>query len=545
MIERRAVGDRSRRWDERLAARAYADGWWTREPLGDALRRAAQATPGRTLVTDGDVSVTCADLLADAERLAWAMLAHCPAGGVVSFMLPNWHEAARVYFAAALAGVVVHPILPQLRERDLAFMLADIDSRMIFIPAELRGRDYRAMLAEVSGALACPPLTVVVRGAPLAGQVALAALGASGSTGRIAPLPPVDPDAVSMILYTSGTTGTPKGVLHSHNSLHALARQMGEHWLIEPGDLFYVPSPISHIGGSIYAFELPVLLGTGAMLTDRWDAAAAVRVARARPFTHLAGATPFLEQLLAAARSAGDRLPALKLFVCGGAAVPPALVEQAAAWFGSTAVTRAYGSTEVPVIAVGTVDRADVAHAAHTDGRLGVAAVRLKTHPAAGSGEGEIWARGPQMLAGYVHAEDEAGLFDEDGFYRTGDIGRFVDGGFLAVTGRAKDIIIRNGENIAPKEIEDELAHLPGVAEAALVGLPDARTGERACLVIVAGEGGAPGPAAIADFLRGRGVASFKLPEQLEVWDALPKNAAGKVLKHAIRARLTAAALER
>ena len=286
-------------------------------------------------------------------------------------------------------------------------------------------------------------------------------------------------------MYTSGTTGRSKGVLHTHNSIHALICQLRDHWLIEPGDAFLVPSPISHIGGSIYAFECPLLLGTTAVLMDRWNADDAVKIMDRERCTHMAGATPFLEQMLVAARKADTRLPSLKLFVCGGASVPPSLIRNAADYFERAVVTRVYGSTEVPVTTVGVTNRGDAAHAADTDGRAGLAEIKLVGHNAAPGGEGEIRARGPQMLVGYLHPEDEVEAFDADGFFRTGDLGRWIDDEYLVVTGRAKDIIIRNGENISPKEIEDLLVRHPDIAEVAIVGVPDARTGERACAVIV------------------------------------------------------------
>jgi len=301
-----------------------------------------------------------------------------------------------------------------------------------------------------------------------------------------------------------------------------------------------VASPISHIGGSIYAFECPLLLGTTAVLMERWDADAAIGHLVTQRCTHFAGATPFLVQLLAAARRAGTRLPDLKLFVCGGASVPPSLVREAADYFEGAVVTRVYGSTEVPVTTVGVVDAGDIAHAAETDGRAGIASIRLAgsggTKP--GNGEGEVLARGPQMLVGYVHPRDEAAVFDAGGYYRTGDLGRWVDGDYLVISGRIKDIIIRNGENIAPREVEDLLVSHPDIAEIAIVGLPDPKTGERACAVIVPRGQARPGVAELRAFLDARGVARFKVPEQVAIWDALPKNDAGKVLKHKIRAAL-------
>jgi acyl-CoA synthetase (AMP-forming)/AMP-acid ligase II len=497
-----------------------------RETLADALARAADETPDRVLIVEGEEALDCRALHAQASALAQAMLARAPPGSVVSFMLPNWREAAVIYAAATLAGMVVNPLLPSLRDRDLGVILREGRPRLVFAPGVLRGFDYGEMMSRVTVGIEDPPQVVIVRGAPGPHIAYESLLNAKGS----GPLPELDPNAARMLMFTSGTTGAPKGVLHSHNSLHALVRQIGRHWLVEPGDAFLVASPISHIGGSIYAFECPLLLGARAVLMERWDAAAALRIMAAEHCTHMAGATPFLTQLLEAAESADDRLPYLKLFICGGASVPPSLIRRAAAYFERAAVMRVYGSTEVPVTTIGVPDRADVAHAAETDGRPGIAEVTLV--------EGEIRARGPQMLMGYLRAEDEAAAFDEAGFYRTGDLGQWTDGDYLVVSGRLKDMIIRNGENISPKEVEDMLAGHPAIAEVAVVGTPDARTGERACAVIVPAGGEGPDLEGVRAYLRGLGVAAFKIPEAVLVWDALPKNDAGKVLKHQIRAQI-------
>lgn len=533
--KRKQVAGRWIRWDEARAARAYAEGQWIRETLADALQQAAQRTPGRVLLVDGDQRIDCARLHSQATLLAQALLARAPSGSVVSFMLPNWHEAAVIYLAATLAGMVVNPILPSLRDRELQFILRDVDSRLVFVPANFRQLDYGAMLGRVVAQIESPPEVVVLRG-DAGAHTAWDSLFRQETAG--AAFPARDPDAVRMVLYTSGTTGRPKGVLHTHNSLHALICQLREHWRIEPGDKFLVPSPIGHIGGSIYAFEAPLLLGTTAVLMERWDADDAVRIMQAEGCTHMAGATPFLEQLLAAARRAGTRLPTLKVFVCGGASVPPSLIRDAAAYFERAVVTRVYGSTEVPVTTVGATRSDETEQAADTDGRRGYAELKLVDHGAARPDEGEVHARGPQMLVGYLHPEDETSSFDAEGFFRTGDLARLLDGEYLIVTGRAKDIIIRNGENISPKEVEDILIGHPQIAEIAIVGLPDARTGERACAVIVPKGTPAPDVASLRSFLAAQGVAAFKTPEQVVLWDALPKNDAGKVLKHQIRATL-------
>jgi acyl-CoA synthetase (AMP-forming)/AMP-acid ligase II len=513
------------RVDGYRAAEAHRRGLWVHSTLADSLRDAARSTPGRTVLVDGDIRLDCHTLHERASTLAHTLLARMPPGSVVSFMLPNWHEAAVIYLAATLAGMVVNPVLPSLRDRELQFILSDANSRAIFIPAEFGKHDYVAMLDRVASAVASPPEVVVLRGDAGRHTPYASLFTESAAAG----LPVLNPDAVRMILYTSGTTGRPKGVLHTHNSIHALIRQIGDHWRVDEGDVFLVPSPIAHIGGSIYAFECPLLLGTTAVLMERWDPDAAVGLMTAERCTHMAGATPFLVGLLAAAELAETRLPDLKVFICGGASVSPSLIRRAAGYFERTAVSRVYGSTEVPVTTVGALG--DVDHAAETDGHAGIADIKLV--------DGEIRARGPQMLVGYLHSDDETGSFDDEGSFRTGDLGRWVDDEYLVVTGRAKDIIIRNGENISPKEIEDILVGHAGIAEIAVVGLPDERTGERACAVIVASDQAAPNLADLRELLTSQGLAKFKVPEQVEIWDALPKNDAGKVLKHQIRATLT------
>ena len=517
------IGGRRVRWDDERAADAYARGWWVRGTLADSLIEAAQRTPQRIVLIDGACQMDCRSLYEQSSALAQALLARIPPGSVVSMMLPNWHEAAIIYLAATMAGMVVNPILPSLRDRELLFILKDADTRIIFVPSHFGRHDYAAMLDRVVSRMDSPPEVVVVRGgAPL-----------PVTNSSTVELPTPDPDAVRMILYTSGTAGRPKGVLHSHNSMHALICQIRDYWQVQPDDRFLVPSPIAHIGGSIYAFECPLLLGTSAVLMERWNADDAVDLIGAKRCTHVAGATPFLEQMLTAAERAGTRLPELKLFICGGASVSPSLIRRAAEYFERAVVTRVYGSTEVPVTTVGAPRDPD--HAADTDGRAGLAQITLRGETASG---GEIHARGPQMLVGYLHPDDEVGSFDDDGYFRTGDLARWVDDDYLVVTGRVKDVIIRNGENIAPKEIEDILIDHPGIAEIAVIGLPDTRTGERACAVIVPTDQPRPDVASLRSFLQDQGVATFKAPEQVVIWERLPRNDAGKVLKHQIQAEL-------
>jgi acyl-CoA synthetase (AMP-forming)/AMP-acid ligase II len=524
---RRVINGISIRWDDARAQHAYENGWWIRQTLAYSLRQAAAGHPDRVLIADSDAQLTAATLLRRATRLAHSLVARIPIGSVVSFMLPNWHEAAEIYLGATLAGMTVNPILPSLRDHDLNFLIRDSGCRMVFAPSAFRKHDYAAMFSRLRDVLESPPEVVIVRG-DSGEHTAYQELFAEAAEDD---LPQLEPDSARMIMYTSGTTGSPKGVLHSHNTLHALMRQLGQHWHVTPGDRWLIPSPISHIGGSIYAFEMPLLLGSTAILMDKWDPQQAVEIMTRKKVTHLAGATPFLEQLLIAAKAAGTTLPDLKVFICGGASVPPSLVREASTYFCNTAVTRAYGATELPVITVGAPNRWDLDRAADTDGRVGIAEVKTAT-------DGEILAKGPQMFLGYLQPDHENSAFDDEGFYRTGDTGRFVDDEYLVIEGRKKDIIIRLGENIAPKEIEDLLIRHPGIAEVAIVGLPHERTGEQACAVVVENTGLAPSLIEIFEFLDTKGVARFKIPEAIVVWPSLPKNEAGKVLKQEIRARL-------
>jgi acyl-CoA synthetase (AMP-forming)/AMP-acid ligase II len=537
MPDRRQIHGWSLRWDEAHAADARARGLWIDETVAEIAARKAAAEPDALLVVEGDVRLTAAEVYGQAKMVAQALVSRgFVPGDTLSFMLPNWHEAAVIYLAATLAGLVAHPIVPALRDHEVKFQLGDTDSRILFVPAFFRKWDYPVMMRRVHAELDNPPEIVVLRGD--AGE--FTSYDSLLAETAAADLPKVDPDSVKMVMYTSGTTGRPKGVLHTHNTLNALIHQLHTRWRAGKGDSFFVPSPISHIGGSIYAFEFPFLFDTHVVLQETWDAAAAVAIMTAERCTHMAGATPFLEALIAAAQAAGTDMPDLKVFICGGASVPPSLIRTAAAYFADCTVSRVYGSTEVPVTTVGSQAIGDLEHAAETDGQIGMAQVKLVDAAGQIAEEGEVLVKGPQMLLGYSWPEDEANAFDAEGYFRMGDLARRVDGDYLVITGRAKDIIIRNGENIAPKEVEDLLVQHPDIAEVAIVGLPDPRTGERACAVVVARGDAAPDVKALFAFLDARNMARFKIPEQVALTDALPRNAAGKVLKYVLRDQLLA-----
>jgi len=535
-VTRREIDGWSIRHDAPRAAHAREGGWWLDTTIGDAARVLAAEDPGRVLLIDGPVRLTAQELCASASRLADALRSRgIGKGDVVSFMLPNWYEAAVVYLATAMIGAVSHPLVTNFRSAELLFMLSDCKSKAIFVPAVFRNADYREMMRDVSARMERPPLVVVVRDDP-GEHISYTDLLAEGMAR--ADFEPVNPDAVRMILYTSGTTGRPKGVLHTHNTINADIVQLHRFWNNEQDARYLVASPISHIGGSLYAFEMPLLFRTSAVLMDTWDGAVAAELIEQESCTHMAGATPFLQHLLDACRSSEKRLPTLRLFICGGASVPPSLIREATAWFANCIATRVYGSTEVPTITLGSLTPGDIDHAALTDGKVGCGRIKVDNPDQDGIGELLAWA--PQMLVGYYNPEDEASAFDERGYFRMGDLGRIVDGEYVVITGRQKDIIIRNGENISPKEIEDLLVLHPDIAEVSVVGLPSARTGEMACAFVIPAGPARPTVKNLAAFLEPHGIAKLKYPERIVIRRDFPRNATGKVLKHQLRDEILA-----
>ncbi len=495
--------------------------------------------PERIAVIDGPLRHTRAALHAEALRLGSALRRRGLAPGAsVAFQLPNWHEACVLHLAAGLYGWRLVPLLPMYREAEIAFILRQCAVQALFLPAEFRGLDYPALLARALPAEEWPPLVCVVRGAA-GGHPHYGDLLAEGAD----PLPPTPPapDAVKMVLYTSGSTGRPKGVLHSERSIDALARFGGAFWDVSDQDVALVPSPVAHIGGSLYAFEFPWTLGSTAVLMDSWSPERAVDLMEAERVSFLAGATPFLSGLLQAARARGTALPALRRFVCGGASVPPSLVEQAAAQFPGCVVARAYGSTEVPIICPGIRTRADAAMGAATDGECAADVLLLDDHdhPVPEGEVGEIVARAPRMFIGYLDPQDNAGAFTPSGHFRMGDLGRRVGGRFLEITGRKKDIIIRLGENISPLEVENVLVAHPAIRQVAIVGVPDARTGEAALAFVVPQPGASLTLEDLRAFLATHGLAKQKWPEQLRVVSELPTNSVGKVQKRELQRMAT------
>jgi acyl-CoA synthetase (AMP-forming)/AMP-acid ligase II len=338
---------------------------------------------------------------------------------------------------------------------------------------------------------------------------------------------------VRWIFYTSGTTADPKGARHTDATLLAAARGMTARLELAPDDRVGLVFPFTHVGGVLWLMN-GLLSGCAQIAVSVFDPRASIDVLARHGVTQAGAGTAFHQAYLAAQRErGGERIfPRVRAFPGGGAPKPPQLHAEVKRELGGAGIVSGYGMTECPVLAMGSPRDPDAKLAA-TEGRACPETVEIRVV------EGELRVRAPQLCLGYLDPALDAAAFDADGFFRTGDLGQLDADGYVIVTGRLKDVIIRHGENISARELEDLLHAHPAVREVAVVGLPDRETGERACAVLVAKDPQArPGLAELAEFLLARGLAKPKLPEQLELVAELPRNATGKVLKQALRERL-------
>jgi cyclohexanecarboxylate-CoA ligase len=516
-------------------------GLWRGETLAHAARTTAARAPERTALVDGAARVTFGELVACAERVAAGLAALGVApGDVVAVQLPNWHETVAAYLGIARLGAVLNPVLPTARERDLAFVLRESGARVLVTSGRYRDCDHRELARAVRPEAPGLASVIVVRDEP--GEAALPWEAVAATSSAPPPLP-TDAEAIALLLHTSGSTAAPKGVLHSHETLLAEARSLGPVHGLDDSDVALMPSPLAHISGIVHGFLVPLVHGSRAVLMDRWDPAAALALIEAERVTYMAGAPTFLRDL--AHHPALDRhdVSSFRLFSCGGADVDPTLIREAAARLGCVA-KRVYGSSEFPTLTTTGPDDPP-ARRVDSDGRaIGAAELRLVDddgNAVAAGVEGEVHARGPECFLGYHHASLNDDTFTADGWVRTGDLGTVDADGYLRITGRKKDIIIRKGENISAREIEDLLATHAAVAEVAVVGVPDPTSGEIACAVVRLRPGATPPSLAdVTAHLLAQGLNKRKLPERVTIVADFPRAASGKIHKRDLRRRLLA-----
>jgi acyl-CoA synthetase (AMP-forming)/AMP-acid ligase II len=534
---RRDVGGWMSRWDPAMAAQATENGDWPNLTVAQFALRRATKTPDRIQLIDGDLALSCADLYGRAQRLAGYFLSVGLApGDVVSFQLPNWWEACVIDLAASMTGVVTNPIVPINRDAEVTYMLNESRTRVMFVPQVFRKYEYAAMMGRIAPALATPPRVVVVRGE--FGEFTRFDAVLAESPPLQSALP-VDPNAVKLLLYTSGTTGRPKGVLHSHNTFHADSIKMQPAMQLTEDDVTFCPSPVTHISGYLWALNMPWCGNMSAVMLDVWNPDRAFDQMLRYRCAFMVGATPFLQDLVATAKRRGETLPHLQSYLCGGASVPPSLIYEAAELFPNCIPWRTFGATESPTMTGPPPSRDHMLLAAETDGRLNRAQVKIVdivNGAVLGAGaEGEILVREPSMALGYARLEDNEGAYDEDGYFRTGDLGKIVHIDHIVCTGRKKDLIIRAGENISAKEVEDAIYRLPKVAEVAVVSMPSRKTGEAICAFAVLHAGEMLDLSEVAQVIAQAGLARQKTPAHLQVLGELPKTPSGKVRKDQLR----------
>jgi acyl-CoA synthetase (AMP-forming)/AMP-acid ligase II len=513
--------------------RLFADsGVWDERTIADQAFGLTAAAPDFVALVDGDSTMTREELLAEAEALSAALRARgLRPGDVVAFQVPNWSEAAVINLAAAMSGLIVNPIVPIYRDHEVTLMLGDCGARAFFVASSFRGYDFAAMARRIRASLPSLEHVFTVRGEGADDYTALVAEGRNANFWR----PRVDPLGVKMVLYTSGTTGRPKGVLHSHVTLQRILRMSAAHWGIGEGEATLMPSPVTHVSGYANGLEMPLVWGTRTVLMESWNAAAALELIDRHGLIGTVAATPFLVELAAAARAAGNRLPSFRFFACGGAAVPADLIPAASAAFDNCRPFRVFGASEVPLVTFGWPDDPDLA--ATTDGAVIDYAVRIvdaDDRDVAAGQEGEILARGPGMMMGYADQAQTAEAITADGYFRTGDLGVLSPEGAITITGRKKDLIIRGGENISAKEIEDILHAHRRVREASVVAMPHDRLGEGICAYVIV-DGEAPTDAELARHIAGSGLAKQKIPELFLFVDDFPRTASGKIRKDMLR----------
>ncbi|MBB2940022.1 cyclohexanecarboxylate-CoA ligase [Amycolatopsis bartoniae] len=509
--------------------------------LDRQLEQAAAACGSRTAIVDGAQRLTYGNLFRRVESLANAMRGRgIGPGDVVSFQLPNWWEASVVHFATIRIGAISNPLVPILRQRELRFMLRQARSKIVFVPSTYRGFDHAALASRLCAEVATLETMVVVRGARDQALTFDGLLGEGApSTGPNVPDEQVvvrSADDPVLLLYTSGTESRPKGVVHSHNSLVYENRTMIERYSLSDRDSVFMPSPVTHISGLLYGIHLPVALRTKVVLLDQWRPERGRDLIRTENCTFTVGATPFLSGLVEAEPENGAG-SSLRCFVCGGADVPPQLIRLADEKLKCVAV-RAYGSTEFPTLSAGGPGDS-VERRATTDGQiLGAAEARVLTDGgtvAPPGVAGDLYVRGPEAFLGYLDVSETEATIGPDGWISTGDQAVIDAEGHVRITGRTKDIILRGGENISAKEVEEILGEHPAIREVAVVAMPDRVLTEKACAFVVARPGARLDLDDLVRHLESTDTARQKFPERLELVESLPKTASGKVQKVVLR----------
>jgi len=527
-----------------LAERYRAEGAWDDRSLGQFLSDALLEDPRRRfriwspthpyLGTVGDVYDESLRVAAGLRGLGLGP------GDVVAFQLPNWVEAAITFYACAMLGVTLVPIVHFYGPKEVGFILRQSRARALIMVSRIGQRDYLADLATVRDGLPDLEHVIIVGEADgrAAGDLSFGDLrGEEKIDGPVA----VDPDGPALIAYTSGTTADPKGVVHTHRTLGCEVRQLSGHQALRDRPNL-VGAPVGHAIGMLGGLLCPLVGGRPIYMIDGWDPPTVLDAMVEEQISAGSGSTYFFTSLLDCPGYGPEHVELMRYIGLGGSPIPNAVAERADEL--GISLVRSYGCTEHPSV-TGSQHTDPKEKRIHTDG-CPLEWVEVRTVDEEGrdvevGAPGEILTRGPDRFAGYTDPSLTDVAVDPDGWFRTGDVGVLDAEGYLTITDRVKDIIIRGGENVSAAEVEQLLAHVPGVAEVAVVAAPDERLGEHGCAFFRMQPGNDPPDLeTVRAHLAAAGLARQKWPEELRAVDELPRTASGKVQKFVLRERLRA-----
>ncbi|PUE61359.1 cyclohexanecarboxylate-CoA ligase [Limnohabitans sp. Rim8] len=527
-------------------AHSIAKGFWHDRTINDDLDACVATCPDKLALTavqaeSGKVTrFTYRELSNMADRVALGLTKlGVGQNDIVACQLPNWWQFTITYLACSRIGAVMNPLMHIFRERELSFMLKHGEAKVLIIPQTFRGFDYEKMVNEIKPSLPDLKHVVVVNGAGANSFEALLSGPAwekeSNATAVLTQHRP-GPDDVTQLIYTSGTTGEPKGVMHTANTVMANIIPYAARLHLDANDVVLMASPMAHQTGFMYGLMMPIMLKSSAVLLDVWEPLRAIDLIRQEGATFTMASTPFLTDLAKNVEESGKKVPTLRTFLCAGAPIPGPLVEQARSVLG-TKIVSAWGMTENGAVTL--IELNDPDERAFTTDGLPLPGVELKVVNDDGAvlpaGEaGKLYVRSCSNFGGYLKRAHLNGT-DAEGWFDTGDLARLDAQGYVRITGRSKDVIIRGGENIPVVEIESLLYRHPAIAMAAIVAYPDERLGERACAVVVLKPGQSLDLPALVDYLKAQKIALQYIPEKLEIRDAMPATPSGKIQKFKLR----------
>ncbi|MEY4752789.1 MAG: hypothetical protein RJA44_464 [Pseudomonadota bacterium] len=527
-------------------AASIAQGYWVDRTINDDLDACLASCPDQLAlsavqVEGGHVTrYTYRELARMVDRVAVG-LSRLGVGrnDVVAMQLPNWWQFTVTYLACSRIGAVINPLMHIFRERELGFMLKHGEAKVVIVPKLFRGFDHEQMVEGLRADLPALRHVVAVGGsgpnsydALLSGPAWENEPDAADILSRSRP----GPDDITQLIYTSGTTGEPKGVMHSANTLMANIIPYAARLQLGASDVILMASPMAHQTGFMYGMMMPIMLRASAVLQDLWEPNKAVELIRAEGASFTMASTPFLTDLTRTVQEQGTAVPTLKTFLCAGAPIPGPLVEQARSVLG-TKIVSAWGMSENGAVTLIRIDDPDEL-AFGTDG-CPLPGVELKVVDPMGEvlpagTPGKLLVRSVSNFGGYLKRPQWNGT-DAEGWFDTGDLARMDEQGYIRITGRAKDVIIRGGENIPVVEIESLLYRHPAVAVVAVVAYPDERLGERACAVVVTKPGQSLSFEEMCAYLESQKIARQYIPERLLLREAMPATPSGKLQKFKLR----------